>query len=549
MTLDIRDFSGIAPAINERLLPDGMATVAVNCFLNDGSLASFFADNFVVTPTKPGSRKTIYRYGQTNPDESLYWWVFTDDVDILKVQVPGDAEERTIWVGDSTYGHPRVTKASLALIGGTNYPVSSYRLGPPAPTAGPSVAVSGTGDGTNVDRSVIFTYVTGDGEESQPSPPTDFVGQDGQTFTYGSFPAVPSGYNITARRFYRAVVGNTTDPVFALVNTLVDRPIAETTFADTVLDLDLGDECPSIDWTPPPAGLKGIVNMPNGMMAGWDTSEPYDLRFCEPYVAHAWPENYKQPLDFPLVALGVFSDYLVAFTSGRNYVGIGTDPQAIKMRPADLQEVLASKRSVAATRTGLFYCSQRGICRIGLGGSGLLTEGIIDRKYWQSLNPASMHCYHYDGRYIGFYDNGTPGGFVYDPIDKRSPFTLIDTVCTAAYNDPVRDSLYLAVGADIREWEASASRKTYTWRSKVFETLKRNYRRARVMAKTYPVTFKLYGDGVLRHTETVADDKSFGLPWGYKAKAWQIELSGTGEVTRATVAQDTRVLQQLFAGE
>jgi hypothetical protein len=47
---------------------------------------------------------------------------------------------------------------------------------------------------------------------------------------------------------------------------------------------------------------------------------------------------------------------------------------------------------------------------------------------------------------------------------------------------------------------------------------------------------KVYADGTLMHTEAVANERPFRLPSGFKAREWQIELSGTAEITSAMLA-------------
>ncbi|MGL1400235.1 hypothetical protein ACSTI4_24935, partial [Vibrio parahaemolyticus] len=76
-------------------------------------------------------------------------------------------------------------------------------------------------------------------------------------------------------------------------------------------------------YNPPPAGLRGLTAMPNGMMAAFDGK---DLYFCEPYLPHAWPASYTLTTDFPIVGLGAFGTSLVVMTTGNLYLVSGTAP-------------------------------------------------------------------------------------------------------------------------------------------------------------------------------------------------------------------------------
>jgi hypothetical protein len=125
-----------------------------------------------------------------------------------------------------------------------------------------------------------------------------------------------------------------------------------------------------------------------------------------------------------------------------------------------------------------------------------------------------------------------------------APFTMSSVTALAGYHDIVRDSLYLAVGSEIRQWEDNASKLTYTWKSRIVETAnKLNFGWGKVEANAYPVTFKLYGGGVLRHTKSVTSSKPFRLPSGYTADYWEVQLEGTNEVTGVYLAQSDAELK------
>jgi hypothetical protein len=55
---------------------------------------------------------------------------------------------------------------------------------------------------------------------------------------------------------------------------------------------------------------------------------------------------------------------------------------------------------------------------------------------------------------------------------------------------------------------------------------------------TETITFRLYADGVLKHTEIVSDDEPFRLPGGYLSNLYEVELESTLSVTRVSVAEN-----------
>ena len=537
MKIAHRFFSGIAPRLDPRRIGESNAQVAKNCDLRNGTLRALNGTTSVLALTRPGTIKTIYRFGQMITNEAQYWFHWVDDVDVVRGQIAGDTEERTYFAGDSTFGHPRVTKSSIALTGGTNYPMQSYRLGVPAPASAPTNGgVTGTPDPALEEetRAYVYTYVTADGEEGPPSLPVLIVATEGQTVALSGLLTGPAGdYNLAAKRIYRTVTtgGTPTDYQF-----VAEIALATATYNDSKLAVELGETIPSLYWDPPPAGLKGFVNLPNGIVAGFLGNDVY---LCEPYRPFAWPASYIQAVDAPVVGLGVFAETLAVLTRGRPYIMFGSDPNSMVVRQSELAEACVSKRSIVSMLGSVLYASPNGLAMIGSSGGRLITEDIIDKEYWATLNPSSISAYHYDGRYIGFYDTGTvQGGFQFDPSDSNQPFSLFDAYALAGYNDLIRDALYLNVSGTVRKWDAGGTPYTYTWRSRIHEVPHpTNFGWGQVEAATYPVTLKVYGDGVLKHTQAVANSAPFRLPSGFMAIDWEVEVTGTSKVTAVYLAQ------------
>jgi hypothetical protein len=552
MLLAIKAFGGIMPRLDPRRLPNHGALVAVNCDLKSATLAPLKQTSFVWTPTKAGTKQTIYRFGETVNDESLYWFTWADDVDVVRGQIASDTTERTFFTGDSAFGHPRWTDATLALTGGgTNYPIASYRLGVPAPASAPTNGgISGTGSGTNETRAYVYVYVTAGGDVGQPSLPLEVTIQDGQSITLTGLLAAPAGYNITRKWIYRTLTGAASGTDYQFVAEVVD---GTTSYVDSTLNKNLGETLNSVDYEMPPATLKGLVNLPNGMAAGFDGINVY---LCEPYKLYAWPSKYKQVVDYPVVGLGVFGESLVVLTRGQPYLMFGTDPNAVSVKKIELMQACIAKRSIVEMGDAVMYASPDGLVRVGPGMTDVVTRNFIDKDFWTSLNPASIHAYQYEGRYVGFYDNGTPGSFIFDPTDELAPFALTTLTATAGYTDVVRDGLFLAVGTEIRQFDDNAATLSYTWTSHRMEIgSARNFGWAKVEANAFPVTLKVYARDVdpasgthnqmvLRHTEVATSQRPFRLPSGFVSDEWEVRLEGAKEVTGVFLAQSPEELRQ-----
>lgn len=339
-------------------------------------------------------------------------------------------------------------------------------------------------------------------------------------------PEVPAGYRVTHWRLYRAEGGS-----FLFVKEL---PVSQNSYTDDVLAENLGEAIPSTTWAPPPAGLRGLINLPNGSMAGFVGRDVY---FCDPYHPHAWPQQYVQSMDYPVVGLGRMDTTLAVLTTGTPYFLQGSHPDSMTVVKTDLEQSCSSKRSIVSTNGIVVYASPDGLVMLSPGGSKLITEQLFTRAQWQDyFAPESIHAYSHDLKYVAFYDNGTTqGGFIFDPTSGQ--FIMHDIYATAGYSDLLRDQLFVASSnRTIKTW-IGGSAKNLTWRSKKFWMPKPlGYTCAQLEAEAYPVTLKVYVDGTLGHTATVADRAAFRLPV-LIGRDWEFQIEGNTEVFSLAIAQ------------
>jgi len=122
---------------------------------------------------------------------------------------------------------------------------------------------------------------------------------------------------------------------------------------------------------------------------------------------------------------------------------------------------------------------------------------------------------------------------------------FLDFGVDALYLDDLQDALYVLDGINVQKWDAGAV-KTVTFKSKLHRLPKptQGFACAEVVADAYPVTFKLYADGVLKHTQTVTSAEPFRLPGGYHAQTCQLEVSGSNAIQTAAVAHSMEELKQ-----
>lgn len=547
--VSLKNFGGRAPRIDPQQLPPEGAQVATNSKTWRGILAPFRATSVVTGMTRAGTVRSIYRYGQ-NAGESLYWWGFTTDVNVVRGPVAGDTTERTYYTGD---GVPKVTDATLNA-SGPPYPGAFYQLGVPAPGTVASVAVTGTPSANPIKETRLYTYtfVSSWGEEGAPAGPSNVVDvQTGQTVTISALAGNPGGQrSINRKRLYRSTVGASGATTYQLCqvrlpdNSVVyDIPIGTTSVTDVSTSATLGEVLETIDFDEPPTNLFGLVAMPNGFMAGLTPGK--EVCFSEPFQPHAWPSKYKQAVEFDPVAIGVFGTSAVVLTKGNPYILSGSDPASMSMQKVELRQACVSKRSMVETGDMVIYASPDGLVAVGPNGVQVITESIISRDDWKALKPDSILGLWHERRYYGFYDTGTvTGGFVLDVANKQ--LYDIGVYATAGFSDLISDELFLQVGNNIVKWEGNSTFLSYTWRSKKFVLPKpENFSAAIVQAASYPVTARFYADGTLRHTQAVANANAFRLPSGFLAKTWEFQLEGTSEVYEMHIASSVDELRRV----
>lgn len=507
-------------------LPPEHAQIADNVYIMNGDARPLERPAFVVNLAKTGV-KTIYRFGQTINSATQYWFHWTDDVDVAKGQIANDTSERTFWTGD---GVPRYTTAALGTTGG-NLPANSRPLALPPPTVAPTLApVAGTGAGNVFRRLYVYVFVDEFGSISAPSPIGQIDILPNQHVTLSGLQAVPSNsVPIVARRIYRADAGE------YLFVTELDN--TATTFLDDVSAEDLGEPIPSTTWSPPRDSLKGLANMPNGMMVGFDG---YDVCFCVPYRPYAWPEeDYVYAMAYPVVAVVPFDQSVAVLTTGAPSVLTGIDPAGMSQENTKFLQPCVSKRGAVSTGGQVMYPSNDGICVLGAGTAIVATSALFSAEDWKQFRPETITAVWHDDWYIGTYlDAGNQRrGFMFQPT-AQAWIDLPDFAATAFFRDTVTDKLYCCIGDQIHAWRDGAA-WSMLWRTKRASTPLAQFSHARVLG-TYPVTLRVRSDGVLRDTVTVTDDQPFLVDTGELASSWELELTGATGSARTVVLAESK---------
>ena len=387
---------------------------------------------------------------------------------------------------------------------------------------------------TSETRVYAYTWVSkvdGWERESAPSPPSASIDVfPDQGVTVSLPPPATGGRDgrLTDRRIYRSV-----DGTYLFV---AEVPVGQATFTDATEAADLAEEIPSLTWTPPPDDLQGLINLPNGMMAGFTGR---DLHFCDPYHPHAWPENYQQTIDYPVVGLGRMDTTLAVLTTGVPYIIQGSHPDVLVAVKSDLEQACVSKRSIVSMNGSVFYASPDGLMRLAPSGSELVTANLLTREQWQALDPEALHAYSHDGKYLAFHGD-RPGGFVFDTREGQFYFHTFADV-SAAYADLQTDSLYVVTADNRLTVWGIGEPQTGVWHSKRFTFPQiTGLSCMQVEAERYPadrpIVCQVFAGGSEILVQTVRNRHPFRLP-AVQARQWEFRLTVTEEIYNVALAQ------------
>jgi len=548
-------FGGMKPVISDKLLPENNATRAVNTDLITGNIRPYWQPELDLPLSKTGTIQTLFEIKEG------IWLHWNEEVNVARIPIENNNLNRVAFTGTD---QPRVTDSVLATQGGgTNYPEVSYALGVPVPDLILDINVSvtppdgvqlnwdiaGTAEdaqGDRIARVYTYTFVNQFGEEGAPADPSQvaYTNQD-ECVELTNFAGAPTGpYLIENVRIYRSLgtgIGQTT---YLLVDE-VPFPVVEP-YVDCKTDAELGEALPSATWSEPPTGLRGITAMANGMLAGFVDNTIY---FSEPYQAHAWPEDYVRSVDFNVIGLASSGNMLFVMTEGYPYVIIGNHPEVLSINKLEKSQACTSSRSIVDMGAGAVYASSDGLIGINTSGAQLISEGVFDKRTWALINPDTVHGYFYKDKYFGFYEAdpgvgaavGLPdnGSFVFDPA--RGHVVFSDEVGTAGYFDQIDGKLYYVKESpnQVYAWDSDTTGNlTFIWQSRIIEAKRTNFTAARVQAKGYPLTFRLYVDGAVKREITVNSKRPFRLPSGFTERDWSLEVEGT-EMVEGIFMADT----------
>lgn len=458
--LKLEGFMGLIPRVSDRLLPNSAATTARNTKLLSGEARGYRVPREVKDLT--GEAFTVqraYRIPYIYEEEEEEVWLAFDsrNVDIVRSPLVNDTFDRYFWAGD---GAPKYNTRARIIAGSP-----PFLLGIPVPDTAPTVSAPG---GSDSSRSYVYTFVSAYGEEGPPSVPSAVTTGGTGTWTIGALdttPADAASRNITAKRIYRTVPGNTSSLFFFVAEVTLATTSYNDTFADDVVALN--NTLESTSWVAPPSDMEGFVAMPNGFLVGWVGRR---LLFSEPYRPHAWPAEYEVGTEFEIVGLSVWGNTLVIGTKSNPYIGMGTSPAAFTTQKTDSIMPCLSRRGMVATDSGVYFPSINGLALVNGPVPVVATQHLMTKQEWQArYSPTTIYASSFGQQYIGFVNESF--GFSFNPSEPASQLVDIDRFddVVGIETDRYNGTVYLIYGDRVYEWDPEASERLYwRWKSKVF---------------------------------------------------------------------------------
>ena len=403
----------------------------------------------------------------------------------------------------------------------------------------------------DVFRTYIYTYVTDRDEESAPSPAVATplkIDQNDNVLVEWLAPPV-NRPDINRVRIYRNSSGNSSSG-FMLIHPLADIPVASKydntksnpNYLDNFADDRLGEPCPTFNWEMPHSSLKGLVALPNGIMAGFVGNTIY---FSEPNIPYAWNPEYAIVVEYEVVGMVAFGQSIFVGTKGNPYVINGADSAGMSAIKLELNQSCVSKRSLRTIGNSVIYASPDGLVLYQNGNASVYTSGIISKADWQALSPSTINGVEFENRYYAFYSSGC---LVFDLTSGS--YTKLDLTANAAFSDRTSDTLYILTGTSIKNASAlSGTALTGSYKSRIYRfpqpvSFAWLYFDTDTQLSASTTSVKIYRDGTLILTKSLTTNDPIRLPAG-RGTEWQVWIESNIKINWTVLTSTTDELKAL----
>lgn len=405
--------------------------------------------------------------------------------------------------------------------------VTFYNVGVDAPLTALTAAVGAAGVLTGT-YTYYVTFVSSFGSESAPSVASTPVTYAAQQGALSAIP-VSTDPQVTKRRIYRAGGG--------IVGTLLVTEIADnvtTVYADNSADTVLGAGLTSASYSVP-GNRNGIAFTPYGVMFSWTSNKLY---FSVQGKPDAQPATYFITLNEDVVAAISTGGTLLVLTLAAPYIVLGQDINTFRVVNTQSQQGCVNRDTAVLMGNQVFYLSPDGIAAFSGSDTEMVSKDALSDAFAASIVTSGAKAVRYNERYLLFHSTGI---LEYD-ARVQPPWKKSDILANAVHYNKVDDVLYVAQTADVKKWEAGASRTFTYWLGDWVGdtvTMLKHYRHCAIQHNG-DIVAQVYINGVAFGDPAVCSRTTLGLsifplPMAGFGHRVSVKLTGTGTVIEVLI--------------
>lgn len=539
----INSFKGSVPRVASHLMPPGSAHKALDCNLHSGELSSWREPKLVI-PTMSGAQDSVVLTG-------CCYLPLAGCVDVAEGFVNCPSRFMT---GHPDYSFPIqfMHEPNAGSSGFSHCALSKVvRLGFPCTLKAPTLSKTQVLPHHDKDfETVFYAYQLVDsyGHRSQLSLAASTTRYAHDRISIYGWDILSAPYGITEVRIFRSVSGDTsgkestrgTDTAWMLVGV---SPVGASYFDDTSSNDELFEALIEDVVVPPPDTLKGITNVAGlNVLVGYSGKSVF---FSEHNNPASWPHQID--LEDNVMALVESNGIVYVATDGHPYTieasvdPLQADQRSVVRLPYPMPMIAAGSRHMAATSMGAVYPSHKGLVALhGANEPVYATWGFYSPEDWQRMQPWTAKPVQFDGKLYCFMANGAfcmampqgpEAGWGADGHTELSDRDVVEAFVT-------RDGrFFLFNGTQVHEWNRGAALRPHLWESHEHVTpTPVAYGAGHLAFRNGPEHVKVEVDGKVVVDRAVASSRVFRLPMWANGTRWKITLSGTGDVSLASLS-------------